>query len=416
MAVRCSSCIRDTALTLSLTFSHLRYLWPLIHYHKFLAKCIKKLRRNGIDVKQATSPVAVFLREEVCAISDHLAAVSLFGSDEWMACLVHFTGWINTSEEVEYQYRELVSKMQLRSIEEPGDISSPLLRSQIDDNFLRAIIAHREQIRKSSFVPDKPKNGTECTIEQTAVDSAVPPSQPRGSNGSIPTQIHGVRRPRYYTWWNGSKWEQTQTMPTPDNSSVHSALSSDSFVHNGHSTQMYGIYPMHPYAYGPPPHGSESQWSDGTDPMAYPPQPPIEGYYPMYGPGYYHPHFLAATPLTEEPPHSPDQSDSASTPEETVLYASPYWAHLDQATLSMGLATPGKASPATPRRKNESNEKRAVPVQGPLIRQHYYAYAPVSYHRNVFSTHCVKAYLTVSLLSSMLHQTRMDRPLQPPSS
>jgi hypothetical protein len=348
----------------------------LIHYHKFLAKCIKKLRRNGIDVKQATSPLAVFLREEVCAISDHLAAVSLFGSEEWMACLVHFTGWINTSEEVEHQYRELVSKMPLRSIEEPGDIKSPLLRSQIEDHFLRAIIAHREQIRES-FKPEKSKNGTESTVEPTLADSAVPP--PRG--GSIPTQIHGVRRPRYYTWWNGSKWEQS--MPAPDNSSVHSALSSDSFVHNGHSTQMYGLYPMPPYAYGPPPpHGSESQWSDGTDPMAYP--PPMEGYYPVYGPGYYHPHFLAATPLTEEPPHSPDQTDSASTPEEAVLYASPYWAHLDQATLSMGLATPGKASPATPRRKNESNEKRAVQVQGPLIRQHYYAYAPVSYRHNDF--------------------------------
>ena len=367
-----------------LLFCYRSYLWPLIHYHKFLAKCIKKLKRHGVDVKQATTPVAVFLREEVCAVSDHLAAVSTFGSEEWMACLVHFTGWINISKKAEDQYQEVVSKMLLRSIEEPGDLQSPLLRSQIDDHFLRAIVAHREQIRDSSFAPEKQKIGTECTVEQTALDSsAVPSAHPRDSKGSIPKQIHGVRRPRYYTWWNGTKWEQTQAMPTPDNSSVHSALSSDSFVPNGQSSQMYGMYPMHPYSYGHPNatvDGSESQWSADMDRhtmMAYPPG----AYYPAYGPGYYHPHFLATTPLAEESPHSPDQSDSGSLlpPEEALQYASPYWAHLDQATLAMGLATPGKSSPATPRRKNESGETRAVLVQGPLIRQHYYGYASVSY-------------------------------------
>lgn len=65
-------------------FRQLRYLWPLIHYHKFLAKCIKKLKRNHVDVKKSYSPVAAFLREEVCAVSDHLAAASKFTSEEWM--------------------------------------------------------------------------------------------------------------------------------------------------------------------------------------------------------------------------------------------------------------------------------------------------------------------------------------------
>jgi hypothetical protein len=61
-----------------------RYLWPLIHYHKFLAKCIKKLKRNNIDVKTSMNPVPAFLREEVCAVSDHLAAASKFTSEDWM--------------------------------------------------------------------------------------------------------------------------------------------------------------------------------------------------------------------------------------------------------------------------------------------------------------------------------------------
>ncbi len=74
-----------------------RYLWPLIHYHKFLAKCIKKLKRNNVDVKTSLSPVSAFLREEVCAVSDHLAATSKFTSEEWMevslSCSLVIISW-----------------------------------------------------------------------------------------------------------------------------------------------------------------------------------------------------------------------------------------------------------------------------------------------------------------------------------
>ena len=123
-----------------------RYLWPLIHYHKFLARCIKKLKRNGVDVKTSVSPVAVFLREEVCAVSDHLAAVSLFDSDEWMNCLDKFNGWTESDEKAETNLRELVSKQKLRPLTEPGDVDSPLLRSQIDEQFLRAMASARAQM------------------------------------------------------------------------------------------------------------------------------------------------------------------------------------------------------------------------------------------------------------------------------
>ncbi len=124
-------------LHLPITFRLLycRYLWPLIHYHKFLAKCIKKLKRNGVDVKTSVSPVAVFLREEVCAVSDHLASVSLFTSEEWMDCLVHFNGWTDHSPVAEKRLRNLISKLSLRPLDEPGDVDSPLLRSQVDEHF-----------------------------------------------------------------------------------------------------------------------------------------------------------------------------------------------------------------------------------------------------------------------------------------
>ena len=131
---------------LFLRSSGYRYLWPLIHYHKFLARCIKKLKRNGVDVKISVSPVAVFLREEVCAVSDHLAAISLFDSDRWMQCLEYFSGWTDTSPESEEALRTLVSQLKLRPLTERGDVDSPLLRSQIDDQYLRAMASARSQM------------------------------------------------------------------------------------------------------------------------------------------------------------------------------------------------------------------------------------------------------------------------------
>jgi hypothetical protein len=135
-----------------------RYLWPLIHYHKFLARCIKKLKRNGVDVKTSVSPVSVFLREEVCAVSDHLASVSLFDSDEWMHALNHFNGWTDPSEEAEERIRDLVSKLKLRGLNEAGDVDSPLLRSQIDEHYLRAMVTARAQMAGTGFQDERRVN------------------------------------------------------------------------------------------------------------------------------------------------------------------------------------------------------------------------------------------------------------------
>ena len=133
-----------------------RYLWPLIHYHKFLAKCIKKLKRNGVDVKVSLSPVGVFLREEVCAVSDHLASVSLFESERWMDCLAHFEGWSNSDKASEARLRIIISDMKLRPLNEPGDVDSPLLRHQIDEQFLRAMVSAREAMNGVPHQPKKP--------------------------------------------------------------------------------------------------------------------------------------------------------------------------------------------------------------------------------------------------------------------
>ena len=364
-------------------------MWPLIHYHKFLAKCIKKLKRNGVDVKHTVSPVAVFLREEVCAVSDHLAAVSLFDSEEWIACLPHFKGWILLSEEAQAGYRQFIAKLPLRSIQEPGDLNSPLLRSQIDANFLRTMVAQRAQMREK-HVRHKKQLATPPKAPAVPRNDGQPPAYPR-STSTVPRHIHGIRRQRYYPWWNGSAWEHTPPPPGiyADNSSVQSGLSADSY-HQPHYDYPT-MYPMQPYLYGgiqPPVPPSSDNSSNGAETFnnnnmhggmyEWPVDPGMYGYmhrpdayYPPPSPGYYHP-----MPVSEEP-QSPPSNDEPRNP-----VTSPYWAHLDQATLSMGLATPAKASPSTPRRnkshhtQDDTDSQDTNAAQGPLVRQHYYGFAP----------------------------------------
>jgi hypothetical protein len=419
-----------------------RYLWPLIHYHKFLAKCIKKLKRNGVDVKQSISPVSVFLREEVCAVSDHLASVSLFGSEEWMACLEHFDGWTLSTPNGEAQYRDFVRHLPLRSLSEPGDVDSPILRSQVDENFLRAMAAQRDQFRENATAVtactnnqvSTKKNSTERSIvENLAFDNSVAapaiqshpifnrsPSQP-----SVPRHIHGVRRPRFFpqpgAWygWEGQSFQ--------DNSSVLSELSASSYPQHPHGYDFSGcasgVYPvmgaMSGYYTTAGGFAGSTDQSQSSDPYAYNgyQDPSIGWVHPFESAGYtmqshhtvdgYYGHPNTVSPSVMSPNGAIPNMSSASMPldscsigvcdpavtpfkydPDSSITHSPYWSHLDQATISMGLATPAKPpTPTTPSRgvDNRDDEDKyhvmtgdhvsqfAVTATAPLLRQHYYS-------------------------------------------
>jgi hypothetical protein len=389
----------------------LRYLWPLIHYHKFLAKCIKKLKRNGVDVKQTVSPVAVFLREEVCAVSDHLAAVSLFGSDEWMECLQLFEGWTDTHPESEQHLRAMVSDLKLRALLEPGDVDSPLLRNQIDEQYLRTMAAARLEMRDKTEVTRSTKAKRPTPARDVPASShGHPPMYPRPQGSppqqSVPKQVPaefsaeaGMRRPRYGypppngNWGYHHGYDQQpppgyEQPPPPqgqpfngDNSSVQSGLSLDSY-HQHYPN--YSMYPPGYYQAGPSPQfpnpSDQSQSTTGyehtlvfdqthgwIDPaMAYalhqqaesagyyvarPPPSPAMAYTPDDSTGSWQGHANYAS--NEQTPYKYDPN--IQQPQQH----SPYWGHLDRATIDMGLATPAKASPSTPRRrKGKSEDKR----------------------------------------------------------
>lgn len=384
-----------------------RYLWPLIHYHKFLAKCIKKLKRNGIDVKTSVSPVSVFLREEVCAVSDHLASVSLFASDEWMSCLQHFNGWTESSESAERESRESISKLKLRPLNEPGDADSSLLRSQIDAHYLRAMASARAQLIGADVPPQEkrqPKepmrrresNSTAASKQSSfeAVAPTVPPSR-QGSTasfqghapasmppGGVPTHHWPGYNPPQGGWWQNS-WHHHAPYTYGDDTSVQSALSGDtSFSHgymNGyvpgaihHSQQYYPpmIYPQHPMMHGAPgaydpssATSAQSYLSDGYTPQHIPGAGwtghPLMGHVsniPAESSAAYSTMSNVVSPTHDVPSYQYErQGEQTQTiedvdsrtpykyPQSQVSMTSPYWSHLQDHAT---LSMMGLASPS----------------------------------------------------------------------
>jgi len=54
----------------------------MIHYHKFLTKTFKKLRRNIIDCRTSRSSLSIFFRDKVCGISKLLGEASKFSVEQ----------------------------------------------------------------------------------------------------------------------------------------------------------------------------------------------------------------------------------------------------------------------------------------------------------------------------------------------
>lgn len=313
--------------------------------------------------------MAVFIREEVCAVSDHLAALSLFDSDEWMKCLTHFHGWTDSADE--QLLREAVSKLKLRSLNEVADIDSPLLRSQIDKHFLQSMAAARAQMRESNaskkpgHPPVYPRSPIPKQIEKRRWTGAAPPPTGGYPQPPLPFPLPPHLSHYWHPQWDplrqsaaGVPHQQQITAPYSDNSSVHSGLSADTgSYHHPHpmyapqyfytpNTENTWVHPgvmymqqQHPYYTLPPPQQQSLQQPQQLPPIQPPPSQDEEKESP--------------TKLTDDYAHSP------------------FWSHLDRATLAT-VATPAKPSPpfTTPRK-----EKKLGANAQPLLLQHqYYGY------------------------------------------
>ena len=224
-------------------------------------------------MKSTVSPVSVYLREEVCAVSDHLASVSLFDSDEWMECLQHFEGWTESSEKAAKRSREHVSKLKLRSLHEPGDVESALLRNQIDEQYLRAMIRARAQLtgkgvtqeeKRPSKEPmrrrERVQNGSiKSSLSISSVDAEAPrprhistynPKGRPGPSGPPRNQWQGYN-PHHGWWQNG--WQHHPPYPYGDDASVHSSISCDTGYSHGYMNGFnHGPVPPPPPQYYQP--------------------------------------------------------------------------------------------------------------------------------------------------------------------
>jgi hypothetical protein len=382
----------------------------------------------------------------VCAVSDHLASVSLFDSEEWMHCLGSFHGWVASDEKSEAHIRELVSTLDLRPMTEPGDVDSPLLRSQIDEQYLRAMASARAQmagtVKQEERQPRSVKVNTTSKHRKSRDEAKIksfdpvqpkvlhsagrqPPMYPRQSvahntrpplrmNGSSPTD--GSHRhlwgypPEHGQWW-GNTWGGF----FGDDGSVQSGPTGDNFPHHFDMSQYEGpmqqapyypqmMYPQHPLGSGQPQVPFDPTMQD--QPSMYAFTAPEHWGHPQMGNISSSEIPMPGTPGPAVSPHDHqifnsqmDPNLSAPTPQMNVeqtpfkynshqVPMSPYWGHLDHATLAMmGIASPqGASSPQTPARnlrtnpedvKSQQTESNAFAMnaQPLLLRQQYYGYA-----------------------------------------
>eukprot|EP00984_Skeletonema_dohrnii_P020284 scaffold9834_cov131-Skeletonema_dohrnii-CCMP3373.AAC.7 len=317
-----------------------RYLWPLIHYHKFLAKSIRKLRRNGIDVKTSTSSVSLFLRQEVCNVSDHLAFMSKYDSEQWTSALRCFDGWTDHTHDVEESVRKLVLQHKLQDISEMSDLESSLLRSQVSDAMLRAIKSEKEKLSQDAY-----------SQKEAPATKRHPNNDAKNGNWKRPP-VHS-KTPNKMTAVNrGARWKN--------------AGYNAPYAHHGMHGHGQHFHPPHPYAH--PSYGHyhyhHHQYSgyDHYPPhhnLGYaPPQYPVDQYgqqqyyqnYPIDG-GYADTSFDGSAHLSEEsaPSAYPDETPTRYAGNDAGQYPppSPYWNHLNLSQLP-GLCSPGcQLSPAS---------------------------------------------------------------------
>jgi len=130
------------------------YLWPMINYHKLLARYIKKLK--GTSNNNAT--LLSLLQNEIFDISRQLAKASEFTAAQWIEKLAFFDGWVSTYANDEEYLRQAVSELHVKSFSNDTLSSSsnneihqkPLQLDNIDEYFSKVILRAQESQKDSN--------------------------------------------------------------------------------------------------------------------------------------------------------------------------------------------------------------------------------------------------------------------------
>ena len=379
-----------------------RYLWPLIHYHKFIAKCIKKLKRNGIDVKTSPSAVSLFLRQEVCNVSDHLAFMSKYDSEEWTSALSHFVGWTDHDPNVEETLRALVAIQRLMGVAQTSDGQSSLLRSQIDDTILKAMQAAKDEAGRDAYDYNKDVSARHLAntksqahnngdgdasshqnsysahdnsrnssgwVDEEHLRSAIVENKKQTINDASWSNRSGYRpHPPPYPHDQGMYGRQFEQHPPYEHGypgqgyggAMNSQYYHPPHPHSHHYDGFHGQYPPHPHhhmgmSYHNEHYGQPQQYFDGG---GYYHHPPSDGSFhegmvfdnTMHTQDHHYlPPSMAQTPSRYQ--------GNGMHPHGAQYPASPYWGHLNISQLPGIAASPSiHVTPSKPPRGNHSKQ------------------------------------------------------------
>ena len=289
----------------------------------------------------------MFLRQEVCNVSDHLAFVSKYDSEEWTNALRCFDGWTDHNADVEESVRKLVLQQKLQDINEISDLESSLLRSQISDAMLKAINSEKEKVSQDTY-----------SQREVPASKLLPNDDAKSGN---------VNRIGVQKWKRPPVHKKTPNKTAAANRGArwNSAGYNAPIVHHG----MYGqqFQPHHPYVH--PPYGQYPSHHHHHQYNAYEHYPPHYNFgytgaqYPVdqYGQQHYYQNYPVDGGFAETSfdgsTHNSEASASVAYPDNTPTRyarndaqyppASPYWNHLNLSQLP-GLCSPScQLSPAS---------------------------------------------------------------------
>jgi len=158
------------------------YLWPLINYHKFLAKCIKKLKKSCDNVNDndndnhngscitSCSSILLLLQEESHGVSGQLAVASQFTGQQWSQKLAFYRGWFSTGTADEDLLRQTIWDLQFVSIKSSSSYNDqqhqPMMqRDHIDKHVYNVIENFKKEYKFQSI--DKDDQNKIQTVKKT---------------------------------------------------------------------------------------------------------------------------------------------------------------------------------------------------------------------------------------------------------
>jgi len=95
---------------------------------------------------------------------------------------------MDTSPQAEATLRQMIRQLKLRPFSEPGDVDSPLLRSQIDEHYLRVMAEARAQLASVGSESTERRSNRENSSQRSTRHHS-PDGRTKKNNGPPVTSV-----------------------------------------------------------------------------------------------------------------------------------------------------------------------------------------------------------------------------------